>query len=869
MGTKEEKPARRQAGAAQHPAQPAAGHGRAERPARFTWLSNPIALGVAGLGLMVAVSYLPALWAGFIWDDIIFTEERVIRQWSGLWSIWFSPTDIKNEGHYWPIVYTSFWLEHKLWGLTPFGYHLVNVLLHFANCLLVWRLLWRLAVPGAWAVAAVFAVHPLHVESVAWVIERKDLLSALFYLSAVLVWIRFVDTGEWRRYGLALALFTAALLCKSVAVTLPAALLIWHWWQRPEVTRADLYRLIPFFVVGLGITAADYGFYTSREALALGYTVIERVLIACRALWFYVGKLLWPADLAVIYPLWDIRAGDARAWAYVVAAAAVPGLLWLARHRIGRGPLAGALFFAVTLSPTLGFVDYGYMQFAFVADRFQYLAGIGVMAVLVGGAAWGASRLAGVMRVTANGLLAATLVLLGTLTWAQAGIFRDEVTFFRHIVSLNPKARRAHTNAGRRLVKLGRFDEAEDHLRRALEVDPHDSNARQNMAEVLRRTKRYDEAIEAFRTVLRAQPESELAHGGMAMALFELKRYEEAIAAMEKALALKPDGRKAGSLHLYLGRAFQAQGRLDEADRHFRRAAAMDPGKPAPLMDLAKLRAAQERPEEALRLLRRARELASRDLASLHRIAEALRTGGHLQEAEGVYRQALRLEPDFAPAHAGLGIALFGLKQDQEAIETMLHALRLDPGLSVAGTLHLFMGRAHQSLGRTEAAAEQFERASQADPEQHRCPGPPGLGTFRTEALPGGGRALSEAAGDSPVGGAVPRQPGRHPVPSGTSRRGASELRTLSLPGPAPAGGQERCGSHARPCERRRWPTGPQFVHRTVAARWRSRSRNRPDVSPEPHNNRPSRRPATAGPKDRRGSPGCRTPSPWGWPAWA
>ena len=716
MGTKEEKPARRQPGAAQHPAPPAAGHGRAERPARFTWLSNPIALGVAGLGLLVAVSYLPALWAGFIWDDMIFTEERVIRQWSGLWSIWFSPADIEKEGHYWPIVYTSFWLEHKLWGLAPFGYHLVNVVLHFANCLLVWRLLWRLAVPGAWAVAAVFALHPLHVESVAWVIERKDLLSALFYLSAVLAWIRFVDTGEWRRYGLALALFTAALLCKSVAVTLPAALLIWHWWQRREVTRADLYRLIPFFVVGLGITAADYGFYVSREPLALGYTFIERVLIACRALWFYVGKLLWPADLAVIYPLWDIRAGDARAWAYVVAAAAVPGLLWLARHRIGRGPLAGALFFAVTLSPTLGFVDYGYMQFAFVADRFQYLAGIGVMAVLVGTAAWGASRLVGVMRVTANGLFGATLVLLGTLTWAQAGIYRDDVTFFSHIVSLNPKARRAHTNAGRRLVKLGRFDEAEDHLRRALEVDPHDSNARQNMAEVLRRTKRYDEAIEAFRTVLRAQPESELAHGGMAMALFELKRYEEAIAAMEKALALKPDGRKAGSLHLYLGRAFQAQVRLDEADRHFRRAAAMDPGKPAPLMDLAKLRAAQERPEESLRLLRRARELASRDLASLHRIAEALRTGGHLQEAAGVYREALRLVPDFAPAHAGLGIALFGLKQDEAAIETMLRALRLDPGLSVAGTLHLFMGRAHQSLGRTEAAAEQFERASEADP---------------------------------------------------------------------------------------------------------------------------------------------------------
>ncbi len=234
---------------------------------------------------------------------MIFAEEPVVHAASGLWNIWFSPSDIKNEGHYWPLVYTSFWLEHKLWGLAPAGYHAVNVLLHLINVLLLWRLLLQLAVPGALVIAAVFAVHPLHVESVAWIIERKDVLSALFYLTAVLAWIRFTEAPRPRGYALALVLFTAGLLSKSVVVTLPVALLIWHWWQHGRVTRTDLLRLAPFFAVAAGITAADLSFYTSREALELGYSLPERVLIAARALWFYVGKLLWPTELAVIYPL--------------------------------------------------------------------------------------------------------------------------------------------------------------------------------------------------------------------------------------------------------------------------------------------------------------------------------------------------------------------------------------------------------------------------------------------------------------------------------------------------------------------------------------------------------------------------------------
>ena len=359
-------------------------------------------LALVVLSLLVVVSYLPAmLWGGFVWDDSILIDAKPVQDVSGLWQIWFSPSAIEGEGHYWPLVYTTFWLEHKLWGFNPTGYHIVNVLLHLANTLLVWHLMRRLSVPGAWVVAAVFAVHPLHVESVAWVIERKDVLSGLFYLASALVWIRFVEQPRRGWYVGSLALYASGLLSKSIVVTLPVALLIWHWWQQGRVTLTDLKRLVPFGVVGLVITVGDLSFYRSREVLSLDYSLIERALIAARALWFYAGKLLWPSELAVIYPLWDIRVSDLLAWGYLVAAVALAVALWYFRHQVGRGPLAGALFFVVTLSPVLGFVDYGYMEYAFVADRFQYLAGIGVMAVVIGAATYGVRCLSGLDRTEA------------------------------------------------------------------------------------------------------------------------------------------------------------------------------------------------------------------------------------------------------------------------------------------------------------------------------------------------------------------------------------------------------------------------------------------------------------------------------------
>ena len=603
---------------------------------------------ILALGLLVIVSYLPAiLWGGFVWDDRIFTDAEPVREVSGLWQIWFSPSAIAEEGHYWPLVYTTFWLEHKLWGFDPTGYHIVNVLLHLANTLLVWHLMRRLSVPGAWVVAAVFAVHPLHVESVAWVIERKDVLSGLFYLAAVLAWMRFVEQPNPKRYALPLVLYAAGLLSKSIVVTLPVALLIWHWWKQGRVASTDLLRLVPFVAVGLVIVVGDLSFYQSREALSLDYSLTERTLIAARALWFYAGKLLWPSELAVIYPLWDIRVADPLAWGYFVAAVALAIILWHFRQRIGRGPLAGTLFFAVTLSPVLGFVDYGYMQYAFVADRFQYLAGMGVMAVVIGAVAHSVRYLPDLWRKSASGVVAVVIVVLGLLTWQQAGIWRDAEILNRHIIALNPQARYAHLNLSKALYKQARYDEALEAARIAVAKRPDSSRAHATLGEVLNELGRSEEAEIHLRRAIALNPQEKNAHLNLGVALYKQGRYEAALKATHVSIEQHPNHAQA---HHNLGVILGELDRFEEAEKHLRLAIALDPSDTEALYSLATLQIDHQRYDEALE---------------------------HLHHLIGI-------EPSHAKGLNAIGIVLFYLGKSDEALQRFDQALSLDPTLENA-----------------------------------------------------------------------------------------------------------------------------------------------------------------------------------------
>ena len=645
-----------------------------------TSYSRQDVLALVTLCLMAVISYLPAmLWGGFVWDDNKYiVEAELVRELSGLLELWFSPAT-HVEVHYWPLTYTTFWLEHKLWGFNPTGYHIVNVLLHLANTLLLWHLLRRLAMSSAWMVAAVFAVHPLHVESVAWVIERKDVLSGLFYLAAVSAWMRFVEKPCPRRYMVSLVLYVAALLSKSIAVTLPAALLIWHWWKQGRMTSTDLLRFVPFFIVGLAITIGDLSFSRPREAMSFDYSLVERSLIASRALWFYAAKLLWPTNLSVIYPRWDIHVADPLAWGYLVAAAALVVALWHFRSQFGRGPLAGALFFAVTLSPILGFVDYGYMDYAFVSDRFQYLAGIGVMAVVIGVAAYGIRRLLGMWQKGVLGVMVVPLVVLGMLTWRQASIYQDSETLNRHIIGLNPQAQYAHLNLGAALYKQERHEEALDAYRVAVAQRPNYAKVHVALGSVLNKLGRFEEAETHLHRAIALNPQAENAHHHLGAALYEQGRYEEALEAIRVAVAQAPDFSEA---HVNLGAILKALGRFEEAETHLRRAIALDPQVGDAYINLG----------------------------------AALYEQGRYEEALEATRIAVAQASDFSQAHTNLGEILSKLGRYEEAIDALAQAAAVDPSSSQAAELYFLIGQMARENGQSEAAAEHYMHTLEADP---------------------------------------------------------------------------------------------------------------------------------------------------------
>ena len=337
--------------------------------------------------IVVFLAYQPAWQGGLIWDDDAHVTKPELRSWHGLYRIWF---DLGATQQYYPLLHSVFWIEHKLWGDAPLGYHLVNILLHAMAALMVAAVLRRLEVPGAYLAAAIFALHPVQVESVAWITELKNTLSAVFYLSAAMLYLRFDQERKKPFYAGALVLFVLGLLSKTVTATLPAALLVIFWWKRGKLSwRRDVLPLVPFFV--LGAAAGLFTAWVERkligaEGAAFDLTFIDRFLIAGRVIWFYLGKLFWPANLIFIYPRWNID--QAVWWQYLFPAAALllAAALWVLRRR-WRGPLAGLLFFVGTLFPVLGFFNVFPFIYSFVADHFQYLASLGVIALVSAGIA--------------------------------------------------------------------------------------------------------------------------------------------------------------------------------------------------------------------------------------------------------------------------------------------------------------------------------------------------------------------------------------------------------------------------------------------------------------------------------------------------
>ena len=594
-------------------------------------------IGMFTLPVLVAVALYPALLGGFVWDDRAFTEAMPVMDVSGISTIWFSAADLPSEGHYWPITYTTFWLQYQLWGFEPLPYHIFNVLLHAANSCLVFYLLWRLAVPGALLAAAIFAVHPVHVEPVAWVIGRKDLLSTMFCFCLFLVWIRFREVPKpalWR-YALTLVLFVAALFSKSTIVAVPVVLLILQWWKGRRVSANHFVWIAPFFVIGLVYSYLDFSFYQSQEKVSFDLSVLDRFMIATQAFWYYMFKLLWPTQLSVIYPRWEVGISSLYSCLSLVAVVGLVAVLWRFQDKIGRACIAGLVSFVVLLAPVLGFIDYGYMQFAYAADRYQYAASIGLIAVFSSFATWVVSRLPEIAKKCSLIIAAMVLAALAYLSWQQSSIYENEVTFFSHILSLNPVARSAnanlskafeeagqlekalaqgylaienysnlatgYANTGNILFKLNRYEEAEKILRRGIQRFPNDKAIGLNLGESIRFQSRCVDALPYYRNVLLYYPDFPNAHFGLGMCLFNLEQYEQSVVHLHQALnsPLSSSHNLTYTLNSHLGLAYMEQGRYAEATRHFQRASELRPNNKSTLKHLADVLEKQERYSEA------------------------------------------------------------------------------------------------------------------------------------------------------------------------------------------------------------------------------------------------------------------------------
>ena len=599
------------------------------------------------------IAYLPGLSGDFIWNDNDYVTAPGLRALGGLTLIWTRPGVTQQ---YYPLLHSAFWVQHCIWGDHPLGYHVATLLLHAGSAVLFALVLRRLligqdtqagvsvgveqhavgALPrftvqqpyaGAeWLAALLFALHPVHVESVAWISEQKNTLSLVFYLAAALVYLRFDEARRPRDYFAALALFVCSLLSKTVTATLPAALLVVFWWKRGRLGwRRDVLPLLPW--LALGAAAGLFSSWVEQAYVGarggdFDLPVLSRVLVAGRALWFYAGKVVWPFGLNFVYPRWTVDAAVWWQWLFPLGVLAVAGALWALRRRT-RGPLAAFLIFAGSLFPALSFVNLYGARYSWVWDHWQYLPDLSLLALAAAGITAGWRRIAIGPRWLGPGLVGALAAALGALTWVHCAMFRDNQTLYLTTLERNPGSWLAHNNLGLAWSKMpgrlddaiaqyeealrlkpdiaethtnlgiawsrmpGRLDDAIAQYEEALRLDPNYSDAHFYLANALVQSGRIPDAIQHYEAALRAQPDLAEASNNLGMILCRIGRPREGIERIEAAIRMQPDFAQA---HFARGAALLQTGRKAEAIAEYEKVLQLRPGDPGALRMLELIR---------------------------------------------------------------------------------------------------------------------------------------------------------------------------------------------------------------------------------------------------------------------------------------
>lgn len=637
----------------------------------------------AWCGLLVALfaAYWPALHGGMVWDDAAHLTRPGLRSWQGLCSIWTEP---RATQQYYPLTHSAFWIMHRLWGDDTLGYHLTNVVLHGLNGGLLLVILRRLQVPGAIFATGLFLLHPVQVESVAWMTELKNTLSGFFCLAATLVYLRFdqsLPQTRWIRsekrsteesqsiarigslYIAAFLLFALGLLSKTAVATWPAAMLVVCWWRHGRIQwKQHVLPLLPFFAVALlmgWLTAYwevnVWGAQGQRFDLWPG----ERIIIAGRAIWFYLGSLLWPVNFMFFYPRWSIDSADWAQYLFPMAALVVLACAWALRKVVGRGPLAALLLYGGTLLPCLGFFNLYWHLYTFVCDHMQYLACIGIFALIGASACLLKQHLGEVSAPYILSLKVAILITLVILTRPRAAVFVDSETLWKDTIARNPRCWMACNNLGIEYQQAGRFEESLRLLRRAVEIMPTHASAWTNIGLTCISLGDLDQAMDALDKAIQIDPnvaESHF-HRGRIMAI--RNQYEAAIQSYHEAIRLKP---AFAAAHAYFGLAQASTGQPVKAISAYETALRYQPDQVDALNNLAWLLATT--PVEVLQNGPRAMSLASRAVeVAGSNVPELLGTLGAAQARCGLFEQAARTTQkaaDLAESqhHSGLAASL-------------------------------------------------------------------------------------------------------------------------------------------------------------------------------------------------------------------
>ncbi len=672
---------------------------------RGRWAAGAVLLVVA----VVAV-YGLALRGKFIYfDDRTITDNLPLRSWlGGLTAIWIHPTIVP---HFQPLAYTAFLLEHKLFSSTaPAGYLLANLLLHVANVLLLWTLLRKLEIPGALAAAALVAVHPVNVEAVAWISQQPLLLCGAFYLSALLVYLRYAGVNpppsepiglrlpeaRWMLYAMAVVLFGAALTSHAAAVSLPVAALVIIWWERGRLGKTDLGRLVPMLVMSLVWTAIVVRADVRRAAAMSGgqdTSVVAQMLVAGRAAWIYVAHILWPVHLSFAYPKWPGGTGAWRQGAFLLVAAAALGAAWRVRARAGRGPLATIALYFVVLVPMLGLFRTDLDALSPVADHLIYLPAMVVIVSLTALVAEQIPRHIQMRRWVMPAAASVTVAATGVLAILRVPDYRDTTSLWQASLRYDPGSPLAHNNLGLIELKNRNTSAAMGHFLAALRSDPDNFRTHLNIAAAYDSSGEIDKAIMQYYQARKLAPDDPDVHFGLATAFARQGGSMEAIREYQEVLRRRPDD---VLTHNNLGLLHADRGEGDEALKCYDRAIKINPGFIPPYINKANLLFQQGQIQQAADLLARVVEIDPTSYeafmnagAMVGQMAQRFPNDAEeretlLRQSELFFRRAATLRPDSSDAYNNLGTTLMLQNKVGEAIFCFGRALELNPANSDA-----------------------------------------------------------------------------------------------------------------------------------------------------------------------------------------